>query len=94
MAAQKATVERRLDRDNDLADETRVRRELDELETIANAAPAETWAQAAERAAGLIRRFAETTAGQDPRCVAAIARTLDDLARFAAKDTPPEGDRS
>lgn len=91
MAAQKATVERRLDRGSERFAEAEARRRLDELEDLANAPPAESWAEASRRAADLIRRFADTPAGQDPRCKAAIARTLADLSRFGSgSDTPQD----
>ena len=78
MAAQRATEIRRhlaAVRANQAALEA-------ELEKVMAAAPAQTWAEAAEKACYLIELFAATPDAEDPGRQRLIARVLDDFRRF------------
>jgi hypothetical protein len=55
-------------------------------------APAANWSEAAEKVRYLLKLFAATPAGQDPRRQTLIAHVLDDFARLsaqAAEETSP-----
>jgi hypothetical protein len=83
IAAQKATEERRYSGEID-ADLAATRRAQDELERFLFMAPATTWTEAADRAAYLLRRFAATTEGRDPRLRKMIAEVMEDFRRLKA----------
>ena len=82
MAAQKATELRRLLSEVE-ANETALRERQAELEAHLLAAPAATWQDAAEKARYLLRLFADTPAGQDPRRQKLIEAALEDFARLS-----------
>jgi hypothetical protein len=84
MMAQKATELRRLLAQVE-ADESALRLRQDELEAHLLAAPALTWRDAAEKVRYLLKLFAATPAGQDPRRQTLIANVLDDFARLSAE---------
>jgi hypothetical protein len=91
MMAQKATELRRLLAEVE-ADERALRLRQEELEAHLLAAPAANWSDAAEKVRYLLRLFAATPAGQDPRRQTLIAHVLDDFARLsaqAAEEAPP-----
>jgi hypothetical protein len=91
MMAQKATELRRLLAGVE-ADERALRLRQEELEAHLLAAPAANWSEAAEKARYLLKLFAATPAGQDPRRQTLIAHVLDDFARLsaqAAEETSP-----
>jgi hypothetical protein len=81
IAAQKATDERRHSSEVE-ADQESLRQRQAELEKFMFAAPAASWPEAAERAMYLLRRFASTPEGQDPRYKKMIADALDDFRRL------------
>jgi hypothetical protein len=82
MAAQKATKLRRLLADVETnANELRVRQE--ELESHLLAAPAATWAEAAEKARYLLNLFSAALAAEDPRRQKLIAAVLADFERLS-----------
>ncbi len=81
MAAQKATGLRRLLADVE-ANEKALRLRQDELEAHLLAAPASNWCEAAEKARYLLKIFAASLAGQDPRRQRLIAAVLDDFDRL------------
>jgi hypothetical protein len=81
MAAQKATDARRSEAAVK-ADQEAVREGQSALEKHLFAGPARTWAQAADKAAYLLRLFAATPAAQDPRYRQLIEDALDDLQRL------------
>lgn len=85
MAAQKATEIRRLLAEVE-ADERVLRLRQEALEAQLGAAPAATWAAAAEKARYLLNLFASTPAAQDPRRQRLIANVLDDFERLARAD--------
>jgi hypothetical protein len=84
MAAQKATELRRLLADV-AADETALRLRQEELETHLVAAPAENWADAAEKARYLLNLFAGTLPPADRRRQKLIAAVLADFDRLAGE---------
>lgn len=84
MAAQRATELRRLLSEVE-ANETALRLRQDELETHLLAAPSAHWHDAAEKARYLLRLFATTPAGQDPRRQKLIAAVLADFKRLAGE---------
>jgi hypothetical protein len=91
MMAQKATELRRLLAEVE-ADERALRLRQEELEAHLLAAPAANWSEAAEKVRYLLKLFAATPAGQDPRRRTLIAHVLDDFARLsaqAAEETSP-----
>jgi hypothetical protein len=91
MIAQKATELRRLLAGVE-ADERALRLRQEELEAHLLAAPAANWSEAAEKVRYLLKLFAATPAGQDPRRQTLIAHVLDDFARLsaqAAEETSP-----
>ena len=92
MMAQKATELRRVLAEVE-ADERALRLRQEELETHLLAAPAANWSEAAEKVRYLLRLFAATSAGQDPRRQTLIANVLDDFARLSAlamEETSPK----
>ena len=56
-----------------------------ELETMLNAAPAQSWNEAAEKARYLINLFAATAEARDPRRRKLIDGTLAGLARLSGE---------
>ena len=82
MTAQRNTEIRR-DLHEVQADQAALRGRQEELENFLDAAPATTCAEAVACARYLLQLFAVTPEAQDPRRQRLIARTLDDLARFA-----------
>ena len=87
MAAQKSTETRRRSLEVE-ADHAALRGRQEEFERHAVSAPSTTWCEAAEKAQYLIRLFAETPEGREPRRQELIARVLDDFARLSKKSTP------
>jgi hypothetical protein len=87
MMAQKATELRRLLAEVE-ADERALRLRQDELEAHLVAAPALSWADAAEKARYLLKILATTPVAQDPRRQTLIANVLDDFTRLAAQPAP------
>ena len=85
MAAQKATEVRRLLAEVE-ADQNALRERQDELESQLIAAPAGSWAEAAEKARYLLKLFAATPVAQDPRRQRLIASVLDDFVRLSETD--------
>jgi hypothetical protein len=81
MAAQKATALRRLLGEVE-AQRAALASRQEELELQLFSAPAATWADAAEKARYVLRLFAETTAGDDPRRQKLIANVLADFDRL------------
>jgi hypothetical protein len=91
MMAQKATELRRLLAEVE-ADERALRLRQEELEAHLLSAPAANWSEAAEKVRYLLKLFAATPAGQDPRRRTLIVHVLDDFARLsaqAAEETSP-----
>ena len=84
MAAQKATDQRRHATEVE-ADQEALRLGQAELEKVLFAAPAATWQEAVERASFLLRRFGETSDGQDPRYKQMIADVMEDFRRLTAR---------
>src|SRR3954454_4655082 len=82
MAAQKATEIRRLLADVE-ADAAALRARQAALEAELLAAPAATWAEAANKARYLLGLFAATQEAQDPRRQTLVANVLEDFARLA-----------
>ena len=85
MAAQKATDERRHLSEVE-TDQEVLRTNRAALEKILFAGSAQTWPQAAEKAAYLLRLFGETAEGQDPRYKQLIEDVYADFRRLA--ETP------
>ena len=81
MAAQKATALRRLLGEVE-AQRAALASRQEELELQLFSAPAATWADAAEKVRYVLRLFAETTAGDDPRRQKLIANVLADFDRL------------
>ena len=63
----------------------RLRLRQEELEAMLNAAPAQSWYDAAEKARYLINLFAATPEARDPRRRALIDGTLADLRRLSGE---------
>jgi prolyl-tRNA editing enzyme YbaK/EbsC (Cys-tRNA(Pro) deacylase) len=82
MAAQKATSLRRLLSDVE-ANEKSQRARQEELETQLVAAPAETWADAAEKARYLLGLYAATLSAQDTRKRELLAAVFADFKRLS-----------
>jgi hypothetical protein len=82
MVAQKATELRRIRADVE-ADQRALRLGQDELESQLFAAPAVNWKEAAKKARYLLKLFAASLAGQDPRRKTLIAAVLKDFERLA-----------
>ncbi|MDC7784730.1 hypothetical protein PQJ75_00495 [Rhodoplanes sp. TEM] len=78
MIAQQATELRRLRADVE-ANAKALREREHEMETHLLAAPAQNWAEAAEKAHYLLSLFATTPAAQDPRRQRLIADVLKDF---------------
>jgi hypothetical protein len=88
LMAQKETDARR-DQSAVRADQDALREGQTLLERHLFAGPASTWTQAVEKTAYLLRLFAATGEGQDPRYKQLIEDALDDLQRFAANPKEP-----
>ena len=84
MAAQKATELRRMLSEVQ-ANQNELRFRQEKLEEQLLAAPALTWADAAEKARYLLSLFANSLAAQDPRRQMLIARVLEDFMRLSAE---------
>jgi hypothetical protein len=84
MAAQKATDLRRLLSEVE-ANQDQLRKRQKELEEQLLAAPALTWADAAEKARYLLSLFASSLEAQDPRRQMLIARVLEDFVRLSSE---------
>ncbi len=69
-----------------LEDQASFLRRRQELEEHLRADPAETWREAAARAAYLIQLFAGTLQAQDPQCKALISCVLEDLERLRQRE--------
>jgi hypothetical protein len=82
MAAQKSTETRRRSLEV-LADHAALLVRQEEFERHAVSAPSTTWCEVAEKAQYLIRLFAATPEGREPRRQELIARVLDDFARLS-----------
>lgn len=82
MAAQHATELRRLRSDVETNAKALQERQL-ELETRLLARPAQTWAEAAEKAHYLLSLFATTPAAQGPRRQRLIADVLEEFKRLS-----------
>ena len=80
---------RRRNRSDVRADQDAVREEQGSREKHLFAGPARTWPQVAEKASYLLRRFASTGEGQDPRYKQLIEDTLQDFKRLSATATEP-----
>lgn len=87
MAAQKATGSRRLLAEVE-ANERALRQRRDELESHLIAAPARTWAEAAEKARYVIGLYAATLGSGDTQRHTLVAAVLADFERLAAEETP------
>jgi hypothetical protein len=87
MAAQKATELRRLVSEV-AADRAKLKARQDELEKFLVAAPAESWADVAEKTRYVLSLFAATSEAEDPRRKTLIANLLDDFERLL----PPSPD--
>lgn len=90
MAEQKATELRRLLTEV-AADQDDIRGRQKALEAQLVAAPAASWAEAAEKARYLLTLFAATPLAQDPRRRKLIASVLNDFRRLTAGDTAKSG---
>jgi hypothetical protein len=88
MIAQKETDIRRLLAEV-AANEKALRERQEELELQLLAAPASTWAEAAEKARYLLGLFAATSVAQDPRRKMLIANVLEDFTRLSEKPPIP-----
>jgi|SRR5271166_4290572 hypothetical protein len=86
MVAQKATDQRRLLAEVE-ANELNLRLQRDELEAQLLAEPAANWPEAAEKARYLLKLFAGTPAGEDPRRRRLIAAVLADFERLSSRTT-------
>ena len=84
MAAQKATSLRRLLSDVE-ANEKSLRLRQEALENQLVAAPAETWAEAAEKARYLLGLYAATLATEDTRKRELLAAVLADFERLSQR---------
>jgi hypothetical protein len=82
MAAQKATDLRRLLSEVE-ANEKVLRLRQDELEAHLVAAPAATWAEAAEKARYVLGLYAATLTAEDTRRQKLVAAVLEDFERLA-----------
>jgi len=86
MAAQKATLLRRSE-GAVRADQRALKTRQEELEHFMLAAPAKTWSEAAERAAYLLKLFADSPTAEDPRRQKLIHSVLADFDRLASPGT-------
>ena len=82
MVAQRATDLRRLLSEVE-ANATDLRRRQEKLETQLTAAPAATWAEAAEKARYLLGLFAASLPPEDTRRRKLVSAVLDDFDRLA-----------
>jgi hypothetical protein len=85
MAAQKATLLRRSE-GAVRADQKALKTRQEELEHFMLVAPARTWSEAAERAAYLLKLFADSPTAEDPRRQKLIHSVLADFDRLVASD--------
>jgi hypothetical protein len=85
MAAQKATVLRR-SKGAARADQMALKTRQEQLEHFMLAAPAKNWAEATERAAYLLRLFADSPTAEDPRRQKLIHSVLADFDRLAGAE--------
>ena len=85
--AQKATDSRRLMTQVE-ANERQLRERREELEAHLIAAPATSWAEAAEKARYVIRLYAATLGAGDSQRRALIEAVLDDFARLDLAEAP------
>lgn len=90
MAAQKATEVRRLLAEV-AADQAALRDREEALEGQLVAAPATSWAEAAEKARYLLKLFAAAPVAQDPRRRRLIASVLADFTRLTSADAAKAG---
>jgi hypothetical protein len=84
MAAQRATEIRRLRAEIE-ANEEKLRTGQAQLEAQLLAAPSASWPEAAEKARYLLKIFAASPAGLDPRRQMLIDAVLDDFTRLGQK---------
>jgi hypothetical protein len=89
MAAQKATLLRRSE-GAVRADQMALRTRQEELEHFMLAAPAKDWSEAAERAAYLLKLFAESPTAEDPRRQKLIQSVLADFDRLVGSEAGAE----
>jgi len=68
------------------ANEELLRSRQKELEEQLLATPADTWADAADKARYLLSLFASSPAAQDPRRQMLIARVLEDFVRLSSSE--------
>jgi hypothetical protein len=87
LAAQKATESRRLLGQVE-ANEQALRERREELESHLIAAPAASWAEAAEKARYVIGLYAATLGSGDTQRHTLVAAVLDDLKRLTEADAP------
>jgi hypothetical protein len=87
MAAQKAAGSRRL-LAQVKANERALRQRREELAAHLIAAPARTWAEAAEKARYVIELYAATLGSGDTQRHTLVAAVLADFERLAAEETP------
>ena len=74
-------------------DRARLKARQDELEKVLVAAPAETWADAVEKARYLLSLFAATAEAEDPRRKTLIKHLLEDFERLLVGDGHAAGSR-
>jgi hypothetical protein len=86
MAAQKATESRRQHLIDFRSDQQALRQRQEELEAMLLADPAETWPEAAAKAEYIIRLFAATHEGQDPRRQQLVTNVLEDFSRLGDQE--------
>ncbi|MGF1593844.1 MAG: hypothetical protein ACFCUW_11225 [Kiloniellaceae bacterium] len=86
MAAQKATEIRRELLHRFETNQAALKLSQEQLEKFLQAAPAETWPEAAAKAQYLIQLLAETPQAEDPRRQKLIASALEDLARLCERE--------
>ena len=85
LSAQRATESRRMISEVQ-EDQARLRRRRAEAEDQLFAPPAATWEDAAVKVRYLLRLYAESTAGGDPRTKRLIGAVLEDLKRLSDPD--------
>jgi hypothetical protein len=90
MAAQKATDARRSETEVH-ADQEALRQGQLSLEQHLFAGPATTWAVAAEKAAYLLRLFAASAEGQDPRYKRLIEDVVEDFRKLGGAGSTDRG---
>lgn len=92
MAAQKATLLRRSE-GAVRADQMALSARQEELEHFMLAAPAKNWCEAADRAAYLLKLFADSPTAEDPRRQKLIHSVLEDFGRLAGAEPGADEDR-